>query len=53
VLRSPLDLSFSFASERRSTNSRACAAMDAYEFRKRNITNERWMGVPRCRSEGG
>jgi nicotinate dehydrogenase subunit B len=44
-LRSPLDLSFSFASEQTIDELARLAGMDAYEFRKRNITNERWMGV--------
>ena len=44
-LRSPLDLSFSFASEQTIDELARRAGIDAYEFRKRNITNERWMGV--------
>jgi CO/xanthine dehydrogenase Mo-binding subunit len=44
-LRSPLDLSFSFASEQTIDELARQAGVDAYEFRKRNITNERWMGV--------
>jgi nicotinate dehydrogenase subunit B len=44
-LRSPLDLSFSFASEQTIDELARMCGMDAYEFRKRNITNERWMGV--------
>jgi nicotinate dehydrogenase subunit B len=44
-LRSPLDLSFSFASEQTIDELARLAGMDAYEFRKRNIANERWMGV--------
>jgi nicotinate dehydrogenase subunit B len=44
-LRSPLDLSFSFASEQTIDELARLCGMDAYEFRKRNITNERWMGV--------
>jgi nicotinate dehydrogenase subunit B len=44
-LRSPLDLSFSFASEQTIDELARLCAMDAYEFRKRNISNERWMGV--------
>jgi nicotinate dehydrogenase subunit B len=44
-LRSPLDLSFSFASEQTIDELARQAGIDAYEFRKRNITNERWMGV--------
>jgi nicotinate dehydrogenase subunit B len=44
-LRSPLDLSFSFASEQAIDQLAHLAGMDPYEFRKRNITNERWLGV--------
>jgi nicotinate dehydrogenase subunit B len=44
-LRSPLDLSFSFASEQTIDELARLCGMDAYEFRKRNITSERWMGV--------
>jgi CO/xanthine dehydrogenase Mo-binding subunit len=44
-LRSPLDLSFSFASEQTIDELARQAAVDAYEFRRRNITNEHWMGV--------
>ena len=44
-LRSPLDLSFSFASEQTIDELARLCGIDAYEFRKRNITNERWMGV--------
>jgi len=44
-LRSPLDLSFSFASEQTIDELAHQAGVDAYEFRRRNITNEHWMGV--------
>jgi nicotinate dehydrogenase subunit B len=44
-LRSPLDLSFSFASEQTIDELARQAKIDAYEFRKRNITSDRWMGV--------
>ena len=44
-LRSPLDLSFSFASEQTIDDLARQIGIDAYEFRKRNIANERWMGV--------
>ena len=44
-LRSPLDLSFSFASEQTIDDLARQAGIDPYEFRRRNITNERWMGV--------
>jgi len=44
-LRSPLDLSFSFASEQTIDELARMCGIDAYEFRKRNITSDRWMGV--------
>jgi nicotinate dehydrogenase subunit B len=44
-LRSPLDLSFSFASEQTIDELARLAGMDAYAFRKKNITSDRWMGV--------
>jgi nicotinate dehydrogenase subunit B len=44
-LRSPLDLSFSFASEQTIDELARMCDMDAYEFRKRNISSDRWMGV--------
>jgi nicotinate dehydrogenase subunit B len=44
-LRSPLDLSFSFASEQTIDELAHMCGMDAYEFRKRNIKSDRWMGV--------
>ncbi|HXQ27608.1 MAG TPA: molybdopterin cofactor-binding domain-containing protein [Candidatus Acidoferrales bacterium] len=44
-LRSPLDLSFSFASEQTIDELAHLSGMDAYAFRKRNITSDRWMGV--------
>ncbi len=44
-LRSPLDLSFSFASEQTIDELANLAGMDPYEFRKRNITDESWLGV--------
>jgi nicotinate dehydrogenase subunit B len=44
-LRSPLDLSFSFASEQTIDELARMTGTDAYEFRKRNITSDRWMGV--------
>ncbi len=44
-LRSPLDLAFSFASEQTIDELARQAGLDAYEFRKRNITSDRWMGV--------
>jgi nicotinate dehydrogenase subunit B len=44
-LRSPLDLSFAFASEQAIDQLAYLAAIDPYEFRKRNIKDPRWMGV--------
>ncbi len=44
-LRSPLDLSFSFASEQAIDQLAYLAGMDPYEFRRRNITDARWRGV--------
>ncbi|HEX4134363.1 MAG TPA: molybdopterin cofactor-binding domain-containing protein [Bryobacteraceae bacterium] len=44
-LRSPLDLSFAFASEQAIDQLAYMLKMDPYEFRKSNIVDERWMGV--------
>jgi CO/xanthine dehydrogenase Mo-binding subunit len=44
-LRSPLDLSFSFASEQAIDQLAFLLKMDPYEFRQRNIKDERWLGV--------
>jgi CO/xanthine dehydrogenase Mo-binding subunit len=44
-LRSPLDLSFSFASEQTLDELAYLASLDPYEFRQRNITDARWRGV--------
>jgi CO/xanthine dehydrogenase Mo-binding subunit len=44
-LRSPLDLSFSFASEQTIDELAELAGMDPYEFRRHNMTDERWLGV--------
>ena len=44
-LRSPLDLSFAFASEQAIDQLAYLAEMDPYEFRQRNITDARWRGV--------
>ncbi|HEX5432353.1 MAG TPA: molybdopterin cofactor-binding domain-containing protein [Bryobacteraceae bacterium] len=44
-LRSPLDLSFAFASEQAIDQLAYLLKMDPYEFRKRNIADERWLGV--------
>jgi CO/xanthine dehydrogenase Mo-binding subunit len=44
-LRSPLDLSFSFASEQAIDQLAFLLGMDPYAFRQRNIKDERWLGV--------
>jgi len=44
-LRSPLDLSFSFASEQAIDHLAYLLKMDPYEFRRRNIKDPRWLGV--------
>lgn len=44
-LRSPLDLSFAFASEQTMDELARKLGMDAYAFRRMNIANERWEGV--------
>jgi nicotinate dehydrogenase subunit B len=44
-LRSPLDLSISFASEQTIDELAHAVRMDPVEFRRRNITDPRWIGV--------
>jgi CO/xanthine dehydrogenase Mo-binding subunit len=44
-LRSPLDLSFSFASEQAIDQLAYLAKIDPYDFRRNNIKDERWLGV--------
>ncbi len=44
-LRSPLDLSMSFTSEQAIDELAFRLGADPYEFRKRNMTDERWLGV--------
>ena len=44
-LRSPLDLSFAFASEQAIDQLAFMLEIDPYEFRRRNIADERWLGV--------
>ena len=44
-LRSPLDLSFSFASEQAIDQLAYVLTMDPWVFRQRNIKDERWLGV--------
>jgi CO/xanthine dehydrogenase Mo-binding subunit len=44
-LRSPLDLSFAFASEQTIDELARLSGVDPYIFRQRNIKDARWMGV--------
>jgi CO/xanthine dehydrogenase Mo-binding subunit len=44
-LRSPLDLSFSFASEQAIDQLAYLLTMDPYAFRQLNIKDSRWLGV--------
>ncbi|MCK9908453.1 molybdopterin-dependent oxidoreductase [Microbacteriaceae bacterium K1510] len=44
-LRSPMDLSYSFASEQLIDRLARLCALDPVEFRRRNIKDERWRGV--------
>jgi CO/xanthine dehydrogenase Mo-binding subunit len=44
-LRSPLDISFSFASEQTIDELAYMTGMDPYEFRKRNMSDPRWLAV--------
>ena len=44
-LRSPLDLSFAFVSEQAVDQLAYETGMDPFEFRRRNIKDERWLGV--------
>jgi nicotinate dehydrogenase subunit B len=44
-LRSPLDLSFAFTSEQAVDQLAYKLGLDPYEFRRRNIADERWLGV--------
>ena len=44
-LRSPLDLSFAFASEQSIDELAVAAKMDPLEFRRKNIGDARWLGV--------
>ena len=44
-LRSPLDLSFAFASEQAIDQLAHAVGIDPYEFRRRNIADDRWLGV--------
>ena len=44
-LRSPLDLSFAFASEQAIDQLAYLTGADPYEFRRNNMTDMRWLGV--------
>jgi CO/xanthine dehydrogenase Mo-binding subunit len=44
-LRSPLDLSFAFTSEQAIDELAHVLQIDPYEFRRRNIADDRWLGV--------
>ncbi len=44
-LRSPLDLSFAFTSEQAIDQLAFLLSMDSYEIRRRNIADDRWLGV--------
>lgn len=44
-LRSPLDLSMSFASEQAIDQLAFLAKIDPWQFRRKNITDARWLGV--------
>jgi len=44
-LRSPLDLSFAFVSEQAIDQLAVKLGIDPYEFRRRNIADDRWLGV--------
>ena len=44
-LRSPLDIAVAFASEQTIDELAYLAGTDPYEFRRRNMTDERWLGV--------
>jgi CO/xanthine dehydrogenase Mo-binding subunit len=45
ALRSPLDLSFAFASEQTIDELASAIKMDPLEFRRKNIGDKRWLGV--------
>jgi CO/xanthine dehydrogenase Mo-binding subunit len=52
-LRSPLDLSFAFASEQTIDELALAARMDPLEFRRKNIGDARWLGVLNAAAEAG
>jgi nicotinate dehydrogenase subunit B len=50
-LRSPLDLSFAFASEQTIDELAYAAKLDPLEFRRRNMGDARWLGVLNAAAE--
>jgi nicotinate dehydrogenase subunit B len=50
-LRSPLDLSFAFASEQTIDELAFLAKLDPLEFRRRNMGDARWLGVLNAAAE--
>jgi nicotinate dehydrogenase subunit B len=50
-LRSPLDLSFAFASEQTIDELAVAAKLDPLEFRRKNIGDQRWLGVLNAAAE--
>src|SRR2546429_9706636 len=50
-LRSPLDLSFAFASEQTIDELAFALKMDPLEFRRKNIGDKRWLGVLNAAAE--
>ena len=50
-LRSPLDLSFAFASEQTIDELAFLAKIDPLEFRRNNIGDQRWLGVLNAAAE--
>ena len=51
ALRSPLDLSFAFASEQTIDELAQAIKMDPLEFRRKNIGDKRWLGVLNAAAE--
>ena len=51
ALRSPLDLSFAFASEQTIDELAYAIKMDPLEFRRKNIGDKRWLGVLNAAAE--
>ncbi len=51
ALRSPLDLSFAFASEQTIEDLAHAIKMDPLEFRRKNIGDQRWLGVLNAAAE--